>query len=159
AAKEHRESRVKEVLTSFPDDQPAASGEPGNEVQRVTAELDRIERRKSQIVRALEAGREFDAAASLDSSKTRRDRIEIESKTLRNSLVSREQDIVDRRRTNDVAAALLDAVKSDAETFVVNRLKQLKPLLRQFYSAIDPHPTFRSVEIATRQFGGKHRLT
>mgnify|MGYP001039023599 CR=1 FL=1 len=159
AAKEHRESRVKEVLTSFPDDPPAASGEPGNEVQRVTAELDRIERRKSQIVRALEAGREFDAAASLDSSKTRRDRIEIESKTLRNSLVSREQDIVDRRRTNDVATALLDAVKSDAETFVANRLKQLKPLLRQFYSAIDPHPTFRSVEIATRQFGGKHRLT
>lgn len=159
AAKEHRENRIREVLTSLPDDQPAASAEPGNEIQRLTAELEGITRRKSRIARTLEAGREFDAAASLDSSKTRRDRIEVESRTLRNSLASREQDIVDRRRTNDVATALLDAVKSDAETFVADRLKQLKPLLRQFYAAIDPHPTFRSVEIATRQFGGKHRLT
>lgn len=159
ASKEHRENRIKEVLTSFPDDQPAASVEAGNEIQRLTAELDRVARRKSQIARTLEAGREFDAAASLNSSKTRRDRIEIESKTLRNSLASREQDIIDRRHTNDVATALLDAIKSDAETFVADRLKQLKPLLRQFYAAIDPHPTFRSVEIATRQFGGKHRLT
>ncbi|MFX4273310.1 AAA family ATPase [Pseudarthrobacter sp. J1738] len=159
AAKEHRESRVKEVLTSFLEDQLASSPEPGNEFSRLTAELERVARRKSQIARALEAGREFDAAASLDSSKMRRNRIEIESEALRNSLVSKEQDIVDRRHTNDVATALLDAVKADAETFVADRLKQLKPLLRQFYAAIDPHPTFRSVEITTRQFGGKHRLT
>lgn len=159
AAKEHRESRIREVLTSFPDDHTAAPAEPGNEIQRLTLELDRVARRKSQIARTLEAGREFDAAASLDSSKTRRDRIEIESRTLQHSLASKEQDIVDRRHTNEVATVLLDAVKSDAETFVTDRLKQLKPLLRQFYAAIDPHPTFRSVEIATRQFGGKHRLT
>lgn len=159
AAKEHRESRIREVLTSFPDDHTAAPAEPGNEIQRLTLELDRVARRKSQIARTLEAGREFDAAASLDSSKTRRDRIEIESRTLQHSLASKEQDIVDRRHTNEVATVLLDAVKSDAETFVADRLKQLKPLLRQFYAAIDPHPTFRSVEIATRQFGGKHRLT
>lgn len=159
AAKEHRESRIQEVLASFHVDLPEVSTESGNEIQRLTSELDRIARRKSQIAQTLEAGREFDAAASLDSSKIRRDRIEIESKKLRISLASKEQDIVDRRRTNDVATALLDAVKSDAETFVADRLKQLKPLLRQFYAAIDPHPTFRSVEIATRQFGGKHRLT
>lgn len=122
AAKEHRESRVQEVLVSFPNDLPDASAESGNETQRLISELDRVARRKSQIARTLEAGREFDAAASLDSSKTRRDRIEIESKTLGNSLASKERDIVDRRRTNDVATELLDAVKSDAETFVADRL-------------------------------------
>lgn len=158
AAKQHRESRIEEVLTSFPADQTSVPAEPGNEIQRLTVELERIARRKSHIAQTLEAGREFDAAASLDSSKTRRDRIEIESKTLQNSLASKEQDVVDRRHTNEIATALLDAVKSDAETFVADRLTQLKPLLRQFYAAIDPHPTFRSVEIATRQFGGKHRL-
>ena len=159
AAKEHRESRVKEILTSFSDDLTDTSAMAGSEMQRLASELDRVARRKSQIVRTLEAGREFDAAASLDSSKTRRARIEIESEALRRSLASKEQDIADRRRTNEVATALLDAVRSDAETFVADRLKQLRPLLHQFYAAIDPHPTFRSVEIATRQFGGKHRLS
>lgn len=159
AARERRESRLKEVLGTLPDAELSAPEEPGDDIQRIAAELDRLAARKTKITQTLEAGRQFDAAASLDSSKARHDRLEIERRTLSESLASREQDVVARRHTDDVAAALLDAVKTDAETFVSDRLTQLRPLLRQFYAAIDPHPTFRSVEIATRRFGGKHRLT
>lgn len=159
AAREHRDSRLKEILGAFPDDQLSAMAEPVDEIQCLTAELGRIVARKSQIMRLLEEGRQFDAAASLDSSKARHDRLKIESRTLTDLLASREQDIAARRQTNDVATDLLDAVKVDAETFVADRLTQLRPLLRQIYASIDPHPTFRSVEITTRRFGGKHRLT
>ncbi|WP_415976624.1 AAA family ATPase [Rhodococcus sp. 077-4] len=159
AAKDYRERRLNEVLTTHQDDQQDLEGEQDHGIKRIDLELDRIASRKSQITQTLESGRQFDAAASLGSSKARRDRLEIESEALRDSLASSEQDIAARRHTNEVATELLEAVKADAETFVASRLTQLEPLLRQFYAAIDPHPTFRSVEIATRQFGGKHRLT
>lgn len=159
AAKEHREKRLRDVLAMFPGENPGPAVEQGDELKQIATELERVTARKSQIAQTLESGRQFDAAASLDSSKTRRDRLEIESRAIRDALASKEQDIAARRQTNDVATALLEAVNTDAETFVAERLTQLKPLLRQFYAAIDPHPTFRSVEIATRHFGGKHRLT
>lgn len=159
AAKEHRERRLREVLAAFPSDHAGPAGDQDYELKWIATELERITARKSQIAQILESGRQFDAVASMDSAKMRRDRLKVESETLHGVLAFREQDIVARRHTNDVAAALLEAVKTDAETLVSDRLMQLKPLLGQFYAAIDPHPTFRSIEIATRQFRGKHRLT
>lgn len=159
AARNHRKNRLSEVFASFPDSGPSEIIELADGLDRITLELERITARKAQVAQALDSGRQFDAVASLDSSRMRRDRIAAESNELREALALKEQDVAARQRTNEVATVLLDAIKSDAENFVSDRLTQLKPLLRQFYAAIDPHPTFRSVEIATRQFGGKHRLT
>lgn len=159
AAREHRRNRLIEVFASLSESGPSEIVDLAEGVDRLDLELERITARKAQVSQALDSGLQFDAVASLDSSKMRRDRIAAESDDLRESLALKEQDIAARQRTNEVATVLLDAIKSDAENFVSDRLTQLKPLLRQFYAAIDPHPTFRSVEIATRQFGGKHRLT
>lgn len=159
AAREHRRNRLIEVFASLSESGPSEIVDLAEGVDRLDLELERIAARKAQVSQALDSGLQFDAVASLDSSKMRRDRIAAESDDLRESLALKEQDIAARQRTNEVATVLLDAIKSDAENFVSDRLTQLKPLLRQFYAAIDPHPTFRSVELATRQFGGKHRLT
>ena len=158
AARERRESRLKEVLESLSNVELPAMEQIGFEIPIITVALDRLTARKTKITQLLEEERQFEAAASLESTKIRRDRLATEHKTLSESLATKELDILDRRRTDDTVAAILEAVKTDEETFVDDRLAQLRPLLRQFYASIDPHPTFRTVEIATHRFGGKHRL-
>lgn len=159
AARERRETRLREVLGRLPNDdtEPAVDHDTG--LDTIAREIEVLSTRRDQISRINETGRQFEAAASLEASRARHGRITAELATLSTELAKKELDLVARKQTNEVATTLLEAVKKDAESFVAERLTQLRPLLSQFYAAIDPHPTFRSVEIATRQFGGKHRLT
>jgi DNA repair exonuclease SbcCD ATPase subunit len=159
AAQEHRKNRLSQVLATLPDDNSVRSPAPTSQGDRIDRQLQYLSERRAWITRATEEGRQFEAIASLEASRSRRTRISAEIAELRNSLKEKEEEIATRRRTDDLATTLLEAVKMDAESFVAGRLTQLRPLLNQFYAAIDPHPTFRSVEIATRRFAGKHRLT
>jgi hypothetical protein len=159
AAREHREKRLREVLGMLPNDGTELPHDHDAGLSLIERELKSLSDRRDHISRAIEAGRQFEAAASLEASRARHGRITNELVTLLATLATKEQDVEARKQTNEVATKLLEGVKTDAENFVAERLSQLRPLLSQFYAAIDPHPTFRSVEIATRQFGGKHRLT
>lgn len=159
AAQQHRENRLREVVATLPHDENTGLPDLSSGLDLIGRQLEKILSRKERLVRTAEAGRDFEAAASLEASKSRRDRISAEMADLGSSLAEKEQDIAARRHTNEIASTLLEAVKKDAETFVAERLRLLHPLLNQVYAAIDPHPTFRSVEIETRQFRGKHRLT
>lgn len=158
AMREHRENRLRDVMSGL-DAPGVQSAGLAKGLEQIISELRRLSDQREVIIRALEEGRQFEAVASLGASRSRRERIAGEAVELRSGLADKEKDIAARRRTNDVATRLLEAVRSDAESFVAERLTQLRPLLTQFYAAIDPHPTFRTVEIATRQFGGRHRLT
>lgn len=158
AARERRESRLREVLGTLPkEDTERLDHATG--LNWIARELETLSDRRDHISRMDEAGRQFEAAASLEASRARHGRLSVELATLSRALAKKEQEVDARQQTNEVATTLLEAVKADAESFVAERLTQLRPLLSQFYAAIDPHPTFRYVEIATRQFGGKHRLT
>lgn len=159
AAREHRDSRFREVLGTLPDDDTGLLPKTDAGLMLIERELKALSDRRAHVSRTIEAGRQFEAAASLEASRERHGRITAELASLLATLAKKEQDVDARKQTNEVATRLLEAVKTDAESFVAERLSQLRPLLNQFYAAIDPHPTFRSVEIATRQFGGKHRLT
>lgn len=159
AAKERRETRLREVLGRLPDGHTDSARDHEAGLDSIANEIEVLSRRRDLIVHINEIGRQFEAAASLEASRARYGRLTAELAALKTELAKKEQDLVARKQTNEVATALLEAVKKDAESFVAERLTQLRPLLSQFYAAIDPHPTFRSVEIATRQFGGKHRLT
>lgn len=159
AARERRENRLRDVLGTLPTDGSDRPLDHDTGLELIERELETLSERRDHISRINEAGRQFEAAASLEASRARHARITAELATLRTRLAKKEQDVDARKQTNEVATTLLAAVKADAESFVAERLTQLRPLLSQFYAAIDPHPTFRSVEIATRQFGGKHRLT
>ncbi|KQQ92786.1 hypothetical protein ASF62_13285 [Leifsonia sp. Leaf325] len=77
----------------------------------------------------------------------------------RNSAFEIERDLEERRRTSDQAEAVVKALKAYSETYVADRIRDLQPLLDQFYAAIDPHPTFTAVDISTTIFRGKQRLS
>jgi wobble nucleotide-excising tRNase len=49
-------------------------------------------------------------------------------------------------------------MKRDSEAFLTGRLEDIQPVMDQLYSAIDPHPTFRSVRLAVTSWYGKNRL-
>lgn len=159
AAREHRANRLREVVWTSPNEGGEGPPDHNAGLPILQQELETLAARRDQISRTIEAGRQFEAAASLEASRARQGRIAAELTALLAAFAEKEEDVEARKQTNEVATRLLEAVKTDAENFVAERLSQLRPLLNQFYAAIDPHPTFRSVEIATRQFGGKHRLT
>lgn len=69
------------------------------------------------------------------------------------------RDIELRRFTHQQADSLVRAFKVDSEEFLNQRLRQIQPVLDQLYSAIDPHPTLRTVRLETRNTYGKNRLT
>lgn len=159
AARGRRENRLREVLGTLQEENPDLPLDLENGRNLIERQIEKLSDRRDYISRITETGRQFEAGASLEASKVRHGRLTAEHGTLSMTLAIKEQDVIARKQTNEVATKLLEAVKADAESFVAERLTQLGPLLSQFYAAIDPHPTFRSVEIVTRQFGGKHRLT
>lgn len=158
AARGRREDRLREVLGTLQDDDPDRPLDLESGRNLIERQIEKLSDRRDHISRINETGRQFEAGASLEASKARHSRLNAELGALSTALAIKEQDVNARKQTNDVATTLLEAVKADAESFVAERLTQLRPLLSQFYAAIDPHPTFRSVEIVTRQFGGRHRL-
>ena len=70
-----------------------------------------------------------------------------------------ERDLESRRRTASATDVLLRALREDAENFVTRRLDDIHPVLEQLYASIDPHPTFRSIKLATHNWYGKNRLS
>lgn len=159
AARVHREVRLVGVLKELTDKVPSQDVTLEQGLEQIEEELRRITERKEHYARLLETAKIFDAHASRDALRVRYKQLLTEQVELADSLSERERGIYQRRRTSEVAGELLTAVRSYADIFVDKRLAELQPLLSQFYAAIDPHPTFRSIEITTRQFRGKHRLT
>lgn len=127
--------------------------------QLIAAEVEMLRTRQSRLADLEHRGMEFEAAASLESARKRVLRLEVEISEAENSLNARLREVEARRTVGADADRLIRLLKEDAETFVNDRIEALQPLLAQFYAAIDPHPTFRTVQILTRQSYGKHRLS
>lgn len=124
----------------------------------IEAEVQTLRRRQSLLTDLEQRSMEFESAASLDSARKRVQRLETEITEADSVLSAKLLDITARRAVGADADHLIRLLKEDAENFVNDRIGALQPLLAQFYAAIDPHPTFRTVQILTRQSYGKHRL-
>lgn len=124
----------------------------------VEAELAALRHRSSAIADLEQRGMEFESAASLDGARKRVSRLDAEIAAAGKTLAEKRAEVDRRRKVGVSADQLARLLKEDAENFVTQRIDSLQPLLAQFYAAIDPHPTFRKVQILTRQSYGKHRL-
>ena len=127
-------------------------------LERIAIEMKEIELRQVALRDAEQAGMAFEPAMALMRSQDRLDRLDVDLQTASSELAALESDIAIRQNVGARADALVQRLKLDSESFVGDRIASLQPLLDQFYSAIDPHPTFRNVSIATKLFGGKQRL-
>lgn len=127
-------------------------------LQQIGAELELLRRRRAAITDAEQLTMTFESTASAQGARKRLQRMKIELSQAESELSRYESEVTKRRGVADDADRLVRQLKLDAEGFVTRRLESLNPLLAQFYSAIDPHPTFRSIQILTHQAYGKHRL-
>ena len=56
------------------------------------------------------------------------------------------------------AKHLHEALRSVSESLVNAELDRIRPLLQQIYSSVDPHPSFRGINVLSRTFRGRGRL-
>jgi DNA repair exonuclease SbcCD ATPase subunit len=124
----------------------------------IEAEMSLLEQNRTTIADLEQIGTQFESAATVLNARARLARLDEEISNSVAKLREAELDVEKRKAIGDRANLLAKAVKADSEGFVKSRIDALQPILEQFYSAIDPHPTFRKISLLTRVFNGKQRL-
>lgn len=124
----------------------------------VTSRVQTTELRRAQAADLLERSSSLRAGLQLSSSADRMALLRIEVQEAQAAYARASLDVNQRRETAALADSLLRAMKKDSEAFLTSRLEDIQPVMDQLYSAIDPHPTFRSVRLAVTNWYGKNRL-
>lgn len=158
AVRDRRRERIAQAGLTLPDDATGVELSSDLVSRLVGEERTQLADSLAQLA-DLEA--EADAFKSIVLVTRARARIattDEELETAQQQLSADEADLTQRRATGERAEALLRTLRTDADSFVSRRLDTIEPLLSHLYAAIDPHPTFRSIRLATRMRNGKHRL-
>nr|WP_082510555.1 AAA family ATPase [Leifsonia sp. Leaf325] len=150
---------VRAATLGLPYDPEGIGSEGEHALQSAIYERRAEQERRLEGLSGLELGLRLAGDETASSSRSRAQLLEVELDAARNSAFEIERDLEERRRTSDQAEAVVKALKAYSETYVADRIRDLQPLLDQFYAAIDPHPTFTAVDISTTIFRGKQRLS
>lgn len=157
-AKSERESRrqgLMSELTALVGSQISSA----NWRSSVDEALARIDSRVATATEHVNAFQVLAPALRTGGNAARLASLKDEYKRLQGSFVSRRAELEARTRTQQHSAELLDALKSDSESFLNDRLRAMHPVLEQLYAAIDPHPTLQQLQLETRNWYGKNRLS
>lgn len=73
-------------------------------------------------------------------------------------LQGHERDLAARATTGELASSVLTQVRAETDSLVNTRLQRLVPLAQRTYSAIDPHPAFRVVQLVSAMRNRRGRL-
>lgn len=136
----------------------AAPAEEAGWVSLVSARVDQLNRLKERIEGLLNLAKQFQERIPFLSVLDALPRIRAEVASLEAEYATAVGEVDGRQRTATQGDILLKALRADSENFLVDRLREIQPILDQLYSAIDPHPTFRSVTLTTQNRYGKNRL-
>ncbi|GAA0334853.1 AAA family ATPase [Micropruina glycogenica] len=113
--------------------------------------LDRI-----HSLRATATG--FSEQIQMEGMRRRLDAGRAQLAELNSDLTDRRDDLHSAQRTARVATEVSANLKHASDELVSRRLEEIQPLLDHLYAAVDPHPTFRSIRLATRVYYGHPRL-
>lgn len=113
--------------------------------------LDRI-----HSLRATATG--FSEQIQLEGMRRRLDSGREQLAELNSELTDRRDSLHSIQRTARVATEVAANLKRASDELVSRRLEEIQPLLDHLYAAVDPHPTFKSIRLATRVFYGHPRL-
>lgn len=126
---------------------------------------EQIRRRRSEVQVQLEevqalraAGSGFTEQIQLEGMRKRLDASQRQLAELTSVLTVRRNRLQSDQRTARLATDVATSLKSASDDLVSRRLDEIQPLLDHLYAAVDPHPTFKSVRLATRVHYGHPRL-
>ena len=97
-----------------------------------------------QLAQAAEVSRREDLVGSLGAARAE----------LKRQLA----DIEAREATTTLANRVVDGLRGASDELVSQRVASLGPVLERVYARIDPHPSFRSVQLISRTWHGRGRL-
>jgi exonuclease SbcC len=115
---------------------------------RATAQLQSLIREGEslalQLAQAAEISRRADLVESLEAAR----------EDLQRKLAAIEA----RESTTNLANRVVDGLRSASDELVSQRVASLAPVLDRVYARIDPHPSFRTVQLISRTWHGRGRL-
>jgi len=146
-----RDSRLNEIGIHFENDAEIT--------EKLTALNDDLENKNEKMVDLTEQGEHLALKLAQIAEVARRSELEQELAKTRDEMQKREDEIIGRKKTGDLAARILEGLR-DASYFVVEeQLKSIEPVLRRIYTMVDPHPAFKDVRFVTRFARGRGRLS
>lgn len=126
---------------------------------------DQIRRRRSEVQVQLEEVHALRAAATgfteqiqLEGMRKRLDASRRQLAELTAAVTDMRNSLHKDQRTARLATDVATNLKSASDDLVSQRLGEIQPLLDHLYAAVDPHPTFKSLRLATRVRYGHPRL-
>jgi DNA repair exonuclease SbcCD ATPase subunit len=158
AVRQRRLQRRQELQASLGLDALAADATAAVLLDAVQSRVQALELRRARAANLLERSSSLRAGLQLSSSADRLALLQVEVQEAQAAYARASLDVNQRRETATLADSLLKAMKRDSEAFLTGRLEDIQPVMDQLYSAIDPHPTFRSVRLAVTSWYGKNRL-
>ncbi len=126
--------------------------------QRTRVLLDRLRDQQVGLSELLAEGGSLEARIQAASRANSLRAAEMQVAEAERAHVEKAAAVAARQATGTVADLLMREMKRDSEAFLNSRLREMQPLLDQLYAAIEPHPTFRSAALETRNWYGKNRL-
>jgi len=157
AEEEHRQEAIRqEARERILSELGFASGANAHEqVLRRQLEIEGLLDRIHSL-RATATG--FSEQIQLEGMRRRLDSGREQLAELNSELTDRRDSLHSIQRTARVATEVAANLKRASDELVSRRLEEIQPLLDHLYAAVDPHPTFKSIRLATRVFYGHPRL-
>lgn len=118
-------------------------------VAESTTRLQRLqesgERLSLSIARAGEIARLDALVKERDATKKRRDELH--------------RELDEREQTGEVAQSIIEGLRTAGQMIVSRELERIRPVAQRMYSAIDPHPALRQIDLSATMFRGRGRVS
>jgi DNA repair exonuclease SbcCD ATPase subunit len=121
-------------------------------------ELDNIEGKLQRLEMHREEGESLAMRVATMNQEVKRSRIKEKVEEKEKEVRKREKEYSDRQEAWELAKTVTDKLKDATGEFVSSRLSDISPLFQQVYSKVEPHKTFRVVDIISEFYYGKGRL-
>lgn len=125
-------------------------------------DLARIDREESaagnRLERLIREGEQIALQLAQRAEISRREDLISSVATTRSELDRQQAEIDAREATADLAGRVIEGLRSASDELVSHRIESLGPVLDRIYARIDPHPSFRTVQLVSRMWHGRGRL-
>lgn len=135
---------------------PTQESDLSKQLQEALSELNR----KIETSKVLQtAGEKFSSAIARQGERATILELEKEAAALATKIKESEEEIGHRNDTGTIAQTVIEALRDASARVVSEQIKEIEPLLSDFYSRIDVHPAFRGVQLLASSQRGKGQLS
>lgn len=131
---------------------------PTERLPSVVAAVMSTNRRIDDLAAAQRIGEEFALRLSQTGDLSTIHELQREIESLRVKLQQEDTELAQRAATGEQAQQVIQALREAASRVVTERVKEIEPLLSDFYSRIDVHPAFRAVRFLASVVRGRGQL-